>query len=517
MQNPIFIQIKKELPKTNYFVYKKDQYPFNFDLFKYSSNFFVKNQKLIEESQIIQLVDKDSEDSLNFSSDTIQNFINYVQREPIPLSKENVVALNYLASRYEVDSLIKDTEEYISEHHDEIALQILLIHQNDSKFQTKTYENVISEHFPDYINNDQLLSINISILYRIFTKYQTKNQTNENEILDFLFKCLDKYGKEASVLFTNINFDNIYSDHLNRLLTDYSNIFDFHYINSAFLKTIYDKQSEIIRNQIQQEKFFFDIKKEFEKMKSDFANQLDSQKKKYENEISQLRSEMNTMSEMHRQKEDSFEKSQIEYNSKIKELEKRNEELSKEQLNSKSAIENLQKLSEIQMNRIDCQHGIFHYFFETYNENPVKQGLISIEGNSDNPGYETVLPEIINSKWEGTHWCSKMAENSYIKIDFKEFLVKIDKYHLKVGNSFGSYRFNSWTLMGITKDNKEIILHEVNNSSEITKSHPETTVSIHNDSFVNSIRLIMRGKNSENCFYMCMFNIELYGSILELK
>ena len=143
--------------------------------------------------------------------------------------------------------------------------------------------------------------------------------------------------------------------------------------------------------------------------------------------------------------------------------------------------------------------------------------MISIEGNSDNPGYETVLPEIINSKWEGTHWCSKMAENSYIKIDFKEFLVKIDKYHLKVGNSFGSYRFNSWTLMGITKDNKEIILHEVNNSSEITKSHPETTVSIHNDSFVNSIRLIMRGKNSENCFYMCMFNIELYGSILELK
>lgn len=257
MQNPIFIQIKKELPKTNYFVYKNDQYPFNFDLFKYSSNFFVKNQKLIEESQIIQLVDKDSEDSLNFSSDTIQNFINYVQREPIPLFKENVVALNYLASRYEVDSLIKDTEEYISELYDEIALQILLIHQNDSKFQTKTYENVISEHFPDYINNDQLLSINISILYRIFTKYQTKNQTNENEILDFLFKCLDKYGKEASVLFTNINFDNIYSDHLNRLLTDYSNIFDFHYINSAFLKTIYDKQSEIIRNQIQQEKIFF--------------------------------------------------------------------------------------------------------------------------------------------------------------------------------------------------------------------------------------------------------------------
>ena len=64
------------------------------------------------------------------------------------------------------------------------------------------------------------------------TKYQFKNTEGEkmikdNEIIDFLFKCLDKYGRIASVLFGFVDFSDTRRDYLKRLLNGYSSIFDF--------------------------------------------------------------------------------------------------------------------------------------------------------------------------------------------------------------------------------------------------------------------------------------------------
>lgn len=77
------------------------------------------------------------------------------------------------------------------------------------------------------------------------TKYQLKNSNQTNtDIVQFLFKCLDKHGKPASVLFQNIDFSNEHIKFLHQLFSDeYSQKFDFHFINTNFHKTIYEMKN----------------------------------------------------------------------------------------------------------------------------------------------------------------------------------------------------------------------------------------------------------------------------------
>ena len=104
--------------------------------------------------------------------------------------------------------------------------------------------------------------------------------------------------------------------------------------------------------------------------------------------------------------------------------------------------------------------GNFNYLFEKYNLNTVALGMINIRGNSDSQYYRNLLPKIIDPNWE---------------------------------------------------DNREIILDEVDNSNEVAKNHPETTRPVNHDLFLGSIQIIMKGKNSDNDYRMCVRNIELYG------
>ena len=93
--------------------------------------------------------------------------------------------------------------------------------------------------FFDYINDEQLLSLPISVLYRIINKEQLKlnsmNLTNQGQLIEFLFKCLDKYKREASILFLNLDLENERIDLLDQLFTRYSDVFDFNMINSQYL------------------------------------------------------------------------------------------------------------------------------------------------------------------------------------------------------------------------------------------------------------------------------------------
>lgn len=61
------------------------------------------------------------------------------------------------------------------------------------------------------------------------------------------------------------------------------------------------------------------------------------------------------------------------------------------------------------------------------------------------------------------------------------------------------------------KDNQEIVIDEVQNSSEINKSHPEITKSVHNESYFKTIKLIKKGRGTDGNYWMCFRNIELFG------
>lgn len=243
MEQSSTIQIKKEIPSTHFFVHKNERYPFNMDLFKLSSNYFTKKRNIAGDSKFIELLDQDYEKNFDISHESITDFIRYLHRSAIQVHKRNVVALNYLGRKYEIEELIQNTEEYISNHHSELSLEILTIQPQRSTLDTTIYESSISDHFLDYINNDQIFKLDISTLHRIFQRYRetqrkTHNQDISDQIFPFLFKCLDKYGRRASVLFNGIELDKIRPDFTKILMEKYSNILDFHYVNPSMMKLL---------------------------------------------------------------------------------------------------------------------------------------------------------------------------------------------------------------------------------------------------------------------------------------
>lgn len=62
-----------------------------------------------------------------------------------------------------------------------------------------------------------------------------------------MFQCLSKFGRRASVLFGEINFEKIEIKYLNRMLTEFPDIFDFHFLNMTFLKKNFEIQNETIK------------------------------------------------------------------------------------------------------------------------------------------------------------------------------------------------------------------------------------------------------------------------------
>ena len=175
------------------------------------------------------------------------------------------------------------------------------------------------------------------------------------------------------------------------------------------------------------------------------------------------------------------------------------------------------KVSQIKTNDIDCSNGILDYLFKIKNSNPAKNGLIEITGNSYDSSYEDILPNIIDSNWNGYYWASKDVSNSYVSINFKNYLVKISKYRLGVGTRDGLYFFRSWNVIGITEDGKEIVLDEVHDLKEITSANHEITKSIQHQQFVRSIKITMIGKCVSNQEIMELYNIELFGTIRNIN
>lgn len=157
--------------------------------------------------------------------------------------------------------------------------------------------------------------------------------------------------------------------------------------------------------------------------------------------------------------------------------------------------------------------GVFAYLYDKYQKNPVDAGLVELSGNSFDVYEQNLLPSLIDSKWDGNHWLSENVSNSHVVINFIDFSVKINKYRLRVGCSNGLGRFVSWDLEGSTIDEKKILLDKVVDCAEITREHPEVEIPIQNDTFVRSIKIMMRGKSTDRNYKMRFRNIEIFGEI----
>ena len=72
-------------------------------------------------------------------------------------------------------------------------------------------EEIIAIHFFEYIKQDEFYELPIEFIYRVMDSEGMKKEMNEeeeDEFEEFLMKSLNIYGREASILFTKVNFNN---------------------------------------------------------------------------------------------------------------------------------------------------------------------------------------------------------------------------------------------------------------------------------------------------------------------
>lgn len=250
-------------------IYRKHEFKIDLLLFKRCSKYFYKNYHKLAKGEMIHLIDDQNyPDFSNF----IETFINFCHGNYINLTDDNVIPLHYFSKIYEVESLEKNTKEYINQHHHHLFSKIILYDPQNKIFNITEIEESISKNLYYYIKNeeDNLISLPINSLYHIISMYnnqENKQEEEKDEIVNFLFKCLDKKGRSASILFNIFDFGKDQTKHINYLVDNYSEQFDFNFINiktcqiiSEQHKTIENLQKELDEKNLLLECFIPTIK-----------------------------------------------------------------------------------------------------------------------------------------------------------------------------------------------------------------------------------------------------------------
>lgn len=140
------------------------------------------------------------------------------------------------------------------------------------------------------------------------------NSSNQNQVIDFLLNYLDRNGKKASVLFSNLDLKNQRIDLLKRLINDFSDKFDFSMLDAKYLlQTSSELLSEL---SLLRQKYDEKIEEINEiKHQQDIKNQqYDEQIQSLQSQLNELRSLYNTNASAQIGKNDEFSSSINELN-----------------------------------------------------------------------------------------------------------------------------------------------------------------------------------------------------------
>ena len=134
-----------------------------------------------------------------------------------------------------------------------------------------------------------MLNLPIELLYRIFKLFfeHRKNYDEiKNDVTNFLFKCLDKYKKPASVLFNLIDFGEQRIEVVNRLLKNYPKKFDFNLINQTLTKTVDDLTIEVSKQKEEYSNLFKQMQETFNEQLAELKKMKEQEEEKQkQNEI----------------------------------------------------------------------------------------------------------------------------------------------------------------------------------------------------------------------------------------
>lgn len=503
------------IPDTHYFVYRSKKYPIKYDFFKYSSIYFQQHHKEIKKSENIQLLDSKSEKIYDLSDDTIHSFINFIQCNDIKLTPENVVDLNYLSTLYEVPTLKQHTEDFISKNHQKVAIQLLQKVEKSDTFNSANYEDMISDSLEDYIQDDRLLSLHISTLYRILRRYRLKklNQQTKKEVVDFVFKVLKEKGREASVLFSEIDFGDAKIECINRLLNEFSTEFDFNFINSSLLLTIYETNSRLILNE---EKH----KKEIDELNRKLDDEIQRIEKKSDDELNRkLNEEIEKIEkkndeELKRQKDETNEminQIRIELMGEIKRLQNElndyknsNDEKLKNEMEKRETSDGLldkkitglkdefKKTNSKEEKGIELLHkedfkGIIKYLTDKTGGNIHDNNTINVTSNSCHNSSDQPK-NLLDFNCEN-YYQAKSKNDSWICFNFKNKRIKITSYSIKSHVSSSQYHLKSWILEVSNDGQNWINIDEHQNCEALNGSGNVGTFNVKSYGFTQYVRL----------------------------
>ena len=391
---------KQEIKNMKYFILDNQKYPIDFDLLKKNCNYFYRNRRQFKFIDEINILNNSYESSLNISEETIQVFILSCRNEPCQIHLSNLIPLQYLSFKFEFTQLIKITEQFIEEHSNELIFHSILfklkLQQKDDRntedeenneeltslfFDTRKEEEIIATHLEKFIENDEMLLLPISVLDRIFNKYTNKNKNIEaNRFIDFFFRCLDKYGKSASILFSYFDFKEMRIEVMTRLIDNYSDRFDFNMINSTLVKTTTDLTSEMakqkeeysfllnsikeqfVKNENQLEQIMkekVEMKTQFEEREKIFEEQCESMKKQ-EEEIEKQICRLKEEEEKSKQREKLFYEQMKKEEEKLNQREKLfQEQMKKEEEKSNQREKLFMKQMRIEKENLDQREKLF--------------------------------------------------------------------------------------------------------------------------------------------------------------
>lgn len=497
MNEKYSIRIEEKIPDTNYFLYKAQQYPFNFDLFKYSSNYFAQ-RKDISDIKIIPLIDEDI--NINLSDETITSFIKFVQREDILLHEENVLGLHYLSHKYEVETLKKFTNDYIRKNLNNLVIDLLLNSFNEYSlnFPSDSYEKIICENFVKNVTNEKIFALPISVLYRIFLNlYKQKQLYNvtDDEINKFLIKSLEKYGRKASVLFSGIDFRDKTVDMINILLTNYSDIFDFTFIDPNNLKTIFENHKEFQSKEAMLEKENDELKKSIQSIKEELKK-MEDQNKHLESVIEELK----IVEE---------EKNKLKNENEL--IHKKMEEMKKE---VESAKENPKNILSFQCTDNNNMNGIFKYLTDMAGGNPHDKHVIDVTSNS------IMSPDLhpknlLDFNPNNRYAPIEKSNDAWVLFDFKNINIEVESYSIKSAN-YGPNKANlkNWRIEVSNDGENFTTIDNHQNSQELNGAHIIKNFNVLKNGFMRYVRFHHYGDYwGYPNWNMVIVQIEFFGRI----
>lgn len=501
-----FIRVNKT------FVYKKKKFPIDFGLIKKYSLFFYNKRKEFKSVKDIEIKPENYE----ICDESIPTFISFCQNQSFQITDSTVFSLHQLSIQYEVPELTKLTEEFIKKSERNTKFQsILSKFQNQFNSNSSEDENFIAVHFFENINNEQLLSLPIPVLYRIINnvnlKFNYLNKFNQNQIVEFLFKCLEKHKREASVLFTNLDFDNGRINIISKLLNKYSKIFDFNMLNSKFLmKTVIDLMNE--NAELKQENSY----------KFELIDKLNEKQKEMKNEI---RTKEKTIENLLKEKEE-MQKLLNDIKESIdadKYYEDRQLGDQVDQLTglaySRSSIKNEIEFKQQFGNEFN---GIMNYLTKKTGGNIHDNKTIRITSNSiwnDNIRYH---PKNLVDFNKNNFYESKNERGGIICFDFKDNLVHLTGYSIRsynAGENFANMR--NWVVEVSNNGNDwmEIDRHSNDSTLNCPNNVASFIVDRQDNDFYRYIRIRQTGYSWSdypytNSYYIYIYSIEFFGKIL---